>query len=104
MGLWPPSILIIFPLAVIVFFTLGYASITTICIALFAIVIFVVRALNGMPWVDVLYGVIAELLLIWALRPNIKNLIEGKERVVSISLHGKIKARREAAKDARTKS
>ena len=104
MGLWPPSILIIFPLSAIVFFTLGYASITTICIALFAIVIFVVRALNGMPWVDVLYGVIAEILLIWALRPNIKSLLAGNERVVGISLHGKIKARREAARSANTKS
>ena len=101
MGLWGPSILIIFPMALIVIFTFGYASITTICIALFATIIFTIRALNGMPWLDALYGVIATLLLVWALRPNIKSLIEGNERVVSMSLHGKIKARREAAKSAR---
>lgn len=98
MGLWGPSILIIFPMALIVLFIFGYASITTMCIALFATIIFLIRALNGMPWLDVAYGIIAELLLIWALRPNIKSLFEGNERVVGMSLHGRIKARREAAK------
>jgi glycerol-3-phosphate acyltransferase PlsY len=87
---------IILPLGVIVFFTLGYASVTTMSVALFAIIVFAVRAVNGFPWVDVLYGVLAELILIWALRPNIKSLIEGKERVVKFSLHGWLKARREA--------
>ena len=95
-GLWPWSLAIILPLGVIVFFTLGYASITTMSVALFAIIVFAVRAVNGFPWVDVLYGVLAELILIWALRPNIKSLIEGNERVVKFSLHGWLKARREA--------
>ena len=103
MGLWVTSIAIIFPLALLVFFTFGYASITTICIALFAIIIFAIRALHGFPWQDIVYGVIAELLLIWALRPNIKSLLEGNERVVSISLNGKLKARREAAKPRQPK-
>jgi len=98
MGLWAPSILIIFPMALIVIFTIGYASITTICIALFATIIFIIRAINGMPWLDALYGLIATLLLVWALRPNIKSLIAGNERVVGMSLNGRIKARREAAK------
>jgi glycerol-3-phosphate acyltransferase PlsY len=95
-GLWPWSLAIILPLGVIVFFTLGYASITTMSVALFAIIVFAVRAINGFPWVDVLYGVLAELILIWALRPNIKSLIDGNERVVKFSLHGWLKARREA--------
>jgi len=100
MGLWGPSILIIFPMALVVIFTIGYASITTIFIAVFATIIFIVRALHGMPSLDVLYGVIATLLLVWALRPNIKSLMDGNERVVSMSLHGRIKARREAAKSS----
>jgi glycerol-3-phosphate acyltransferase PlsY len=95
-GLWPWSLAIILPLGVIVFFTLGYASVTTMSVALFAIIVFAVRAVNGFPWVDVLYGVLAELILIWALRPNIKSLIDGNERVVKFSLHGWLKARREA--------
>jgi len=95
-GLWPWSLAFILPLGVIVFFTLGYASVTTMSVALFAIIVFAVRAVNGFPWVDVLYGVVAEILLIWALRPNIKSLMAGNERVVHLSLHGWLKARREA--------
>lgn len=102
-GLWPVSLAIIFPLGVLVFFTLGYASVTTMSVALFAIIIFAVRAVNGFPWIDVLYGVLAEILLIWALRPNIKNLLAGTERVVNISLHGRIKARREMEKVSESK-
>jgi len=97
-GLWPFSLLIILPLGVVVFFTLGYASITTMSVAFFAIIVFAVKAAQGsLPWVYVLYGVIAEILLIWALRPNIKSLFAGTERVVHLSLHGWIKSRREAA-------
>lgn len=102
-GLWPTSLAFILPLGVIVFFTLGYASVTTMSVAFFAIVVFAVRAVNGFPWIDVLYGVLAEVLLIWALRPNIKNLLAGTERVVNISLHGRIKAKREAAKASQPK-
>jgi glycerol-3-phosphate acyltransferase PlsY len=95
-GLWPWSLAIILPLGVVVFFTLGYASITTMSVALFAIIVFAVRAINGFPLVDVLYGVLAEIILIWALRPNIKSLLDGNERVVKFSLHGWLKSRRDA--------
>jgi glycerol-3-phosphate acyltransferase PlsY len=97
-GLWAPSVLIILPLGALVFFTIGFASVTTISVALFAIVVFAVRVLQGAPeasWFDVLYGFVALGLLIWALRPNIKKLMNGTERVVSISLHGKLKERKE---------
>jgi glycerol-3-phosphate acyltransferase PlsY len=95
-GLWSPSILIIFPLGALVFFTIGIASITTMSVALIAAIIFVIRAVQGFsPWVDVLYGVLAEILLLWALRPNLKKLFAGNERVVKYSLHGWIKAKRE---------
>lgn len=95
-GLWGPSILIIFPLGAIIFFTLGIASITTMSVALSAIIIFAVRAWLGLsPWVDVLYGVLAEILLIWALRPNLKKLFAGKERIVRQSLNGWIRSKRD---------
>ena len=103
-GLWPVSLAIILPVGAIVFFTFGYASVTTISVALIVIIVFAVRAVNGFPWMDVLYGVLAEILLLWALRPNIKNLLAGNERVVNISLHGWLKARREAAKVPEPKS
>ena len=95
-GLWGPSIFIIFPLGALLFFTVGIASITTMSVAFFAIIIFAVRAWLGYGlWIDVLYGVLAEILLIWALRPNLKNLFSGQERIVRQSLHGWIKSKRE---------
>jgi glycerol-3-phosphate acyltransferase PlsY len=45
------------------------------------IIIFGVRAALGLgPWEYIIYGVLAEILLIWTLRPNIKRLLEGTER------------------------
>ena len=83
-GLWAPSILIVFPVGFFIFFAVGYASITTMSVALVAMVIFIVRAIMGSsPWQYILYGLFAEFLLVWALRPNIKRLLEGNER-----LHG----------------
>jgi glycerol-3-phosphate acyltransferase PlsY len=97
-GLWMPSVLIILPLGALVFFTLGYASVTTLSVAFFAILVFGLRLAMGAPgadWTDILYGVIAGGLLTWALRPNIKKLLDGTERVVSISLHGRVKAKQQ---------
>jgi glycerol-3-phosphate acyltransferase PlsY len=95
-GLWGPSIFIVVPLGALVFFTLGIASITTMSVALFAVIIFAVRAWLGYaPWADVLYGVLAEILLLWALRPNLRKLFSGRERIVKQSLNGWIKSKRE---------
>ena len=96
MGLWIPSILVILPLGALAYFTIGIASVVTMMVALFAAVIFAVRAyMEWGPWAYVWYGVGAEILLIWALRPNIKKLWNGEERIITISLHGWLKARRE---------
>ncbi len=104
MGLWPGSILIILPLGMLTFFTIGIASITTMAVALFAIIIFAIRASQGlMPWIDVWYGVGAEILLIWALRPNLKKLFEGNERVVKYSLNGWLRARHQAKVEVKEK-
>ena len=95
-GLWGPSIFIIVPLGALVFFTLGIASVTTMSVAFFAIVIFAIRASLGLtPWLYVLYGVLAEALLVWALRPNLKRLFSGEERIVKQSLHGWIRSKRD---------
>jgi glycerol-3-phosphate acyltransferase PlsY len=96
LGLWPIAGLIVIPVGALVFFGLGYASVTTISVGLTAIIVFAVRAwLVHSPWIYVWYGVLAEILLLWALRPNLKKLLNGTERVVSISLHGRLKARKE---------
>jgi len=98
-GLWAPMFPIAFGAALFVWFTVGIASVTTMGIGLIIIIAFSIRAYFGLqPSIDILYGVIALILLMWALRPNLKKLIEGKERVVSLSLHGRLKARKESKK------
>jgi glycerol-3-phosphate acyltransferase PlsY len=80
-GLWWPSALIILPIAILVFVGIGYASITTLSIAVITTIIFAVRYWLGLsPLPDVFYGIIAFAMLAWALRPNIRALIEGRER------------------------
>ncbi len=101
MGLWWQSILIILPLGMLTFFSIGIASITTMAVALFAIIIFAILAAQGiLPWTYVWYGVGAELLLMWALRPNLEKLFKGEERIVKYSLNGWLRARREGKKDS----
>jgi glycerol-3-phosphate acyltransferase PlsY len=82
-ALWPPILLFILPLAALIFYFVGYASVTTLSVALIAIVVFAIRAWVGAsPWAYVFYGLAAELVLIWALRPNIRRLLNGTERLV----------------------
>jgi glycerol-3-phosphate acyltransferase PlsY len=80
-GLWWPSAFIVLPIAALVFFGIGYASVTTLSIALTVTAVFAVRHAMGLATLpDVYYGVFAFVLLAWALRPNIRALIEGRER------------------------
>lgn len=96
MGLWLPMFPIVFTVGALIWFTIGMASVATLAVGLCVIIIFAVRASIGLlPWTYIWYGVIAELLLIWALRPNIKKLMAGNERVISMSLAGRLKAKRE---------
>jgi glycerol-3-phosphate acyltransferase PlsY len=84
-GLWFPALLIIIPIALFFLFVVGYASVATMSIALSATLIFLWRALSGTgPWAHVLFGVLAEVILLWALRPNILRLIQGEERIVGL--------------------
>ena len=82
LGLWPASVLVILPLILFVYLFIGYASVTTMSIAFFATVVFLVKAIQGtLPWQYVVYGLAAEAMLVWALRPNIQRLREGTERM-----------------------
>jgi len=82
-GLWFPSLAIILPIALAILYFVGYASVTTMSIAIIASIIFAVRAIwFNAPWEYIFYGVFAELLILWALRPNIRRLINGTERLV----------------------
>ena len=82
-GLWLPSIFILVPTLLLVLFGIGYASLATMSVGLVATIIFLYRYLTGAsPWQYVLFAVIAEIILMWALRPNIRRLFNGTERLV----------------------
>ena len=97
MGLWLPMFPIAFGIGALIWFSVGIASLTTMAIGLVVIIIFAVRAALGLQEpIDITYGIVAEFLLIWALRPNIKKLLAGNERVINTSLNGWLRSRREA--------
>ena len=97
MGLWPWMFPIVFGAGAIIWFGIGIASLTTMAIGLVVIIVFAIRVSLGLQDpIDIWYGILAEALLLWALRPNIKKLFAGQERVVKFSLNGWLRARREA--------
>jgi len=80
-GLWTPALLIMFPVGLLIWWGVGYASITTLSIGVMTVIIFSIRAMLGTsPWTYALYGLLVELLMLWALRPNLRNLRLGTER------------------------
>lgn len=96
MGLWWPMFPIVFSAGLLVWFTIGIASVTTMIVGLVVTIVFAVRASQGLQDpTDIWYGVIAEILLLWALRPNIQKLLSGNERIIKYSLNGWLRARKE---------
>lgn len=82
-GLWLPMLVILPPLGALILFGVGYASVATMSVALFSTLIFAYRAHLGLaPWPYAVYGLLSLLLIVWALRPNIRRLMNGTERVV----------------------
>lgn len=80
-GLWLPSLYIILPIGLFIYFFIGYASLTTLSAGLMAVLIFGIGGFLGyFPFENLIFGVTVLLLIIWALRPNLKRLREGKER------------------------
>jgi acyl phosphate:glycerol-3-phosphate acyltransferase len=105
-GLWPATGLIILPLGLLVFLLIGYASVTTMSITVFATLIFLYQALQGSaPWEYVGYGIGVFIIVVWALRPNLKRLREGNERVVGLRayLHKRKEARSETEKSQKSR-
>lgn len=83
LGLWAPSLIITVIVGVLLLFGVGYASLATLSVGVVSAIIFAYRAwIGASPWEYVLYGLIAFALLSWALRPNIKRLLNGTERLV----------------------
>ena len=80
-GLWTAALPIVLPLVMLVYFVIGYASLTTMSIALISTLLFLVLAVQGIvPWTYVVYGLVSFAMVVWALRPNIQRLREGNER------------------------
>jgi glycerol-3-phosphate acyltransferase PlsY len=85
MSLWPWCGLIILPVSALVFILIGYASVTTLSIAVTATIIFAYLAIvYQAPWQYILYGIASLIILLWALRPNLVRLAQGNERVVGL--------------------
>jgi glycerol-3-phosphate acyltransferase PlsY len=96
MGLWAPSALIIIPIGMLILFGLGYASVATMSVGFISAVIFLFRAVFlDQPWAYVAFGILAEGILILALLPNIRRILQGTERVVGL----RAKARARPAED-----
>lgn len=84
-ALWPGSWIILLPLVAVVYVVVGYASVTTMSIAFFSLIVFGYRALTGIgPWEYTLYGVLSLLIVTHALAPNLERLKAGTERVVGL--------------------
>jgi glycerol-3-phosphate acyltransferase PlsY len=80
-ALWPWSFLIVLPIALVIWWGIGYASLATLSVAVIITVILACRAwLWHAPWEFVVYGLGAFVLLGWTLRPNLARLLRGEER------------------------
>jgi glycerol-3-phosphate acyltransferase PlsY len=82
-ALWPWSALLI-PATPILLFGTGYASVTSMTLALLVLLIFTVRAIQGLsPWAYVWgFALLTTILVFGALIPNIRRLLRGEERMV----------------------
>jgi glycerol-3-phosphate acyltransferase PlsY len=86
LALWPWSAPILIPLGVGVIALTGHTSVGSITVAVLIPIIFAMRASLGVgPWEHLIHGIGTMALTLWALRPNIKRLWEGRERRVVIS-------------------
>ncbi|MEW6568744.1 MAG: glycerol-3-phosphate acyltransferase [Chloroflexota bacterium] len=85
LGLWAPTALWVIPPALILLLVVGYASLATLSVGLLVLVTFSWRALAGLgPWEYAAFGAVAAVLLVLALRPNLRRLVSGQERLVGL--------------------
>lgn len=86
-ALWPPAAGVLLPLVPLAAALTGYASLTSMVIAVAVPVVFAIRTLlfHG-PWVGILYGLGTLGMVAWALRPNFRRLRAGTEPRLRISM------------------
>ncbi len=80
-ALWSTNLLILIPLGLIAGLLVGHASVASILVALLLPVVFAAR---GEIVYALGFGVPAMLLTLWALRPNIRRLLNREERFLPI--------------------
>jgi len=88
-ALWPWNgpIMIVGGIAIVA--VTRYASVGSITLALLLPTTFALRAwLVGAPWAYLIHGLGTAALTLWALRPNIQRLRDGRERKMSFSKNG----------------
>lgn len=84
-ALWPWSLPILLPAGLAILFLVGYASLTSTFVAIGVPILFAILAkVLGLPWIYVGYGVATMLMIVLALRPNYRRLIDGNERLVGV--------------------
>lgn len=86
-AIWWPMFPIGFVVMVLLLLVVGMASVASLAMAAIIPVVFIILYLMGYPAIDVtpaywVGGLIAAGIIAWALRPNIKRIINGTERVV----------------------
>jgi glycerol-3-phosphate acyltransferase PlsY len=87
-GLFSPAIVFVGLSALVVYIFIGYASLTTISIALFSLAIFIFRWVTGVAtWQPIIFGLLALEAVIQALAPNLQRLKAGTERMVGLRLY-----------------
>ena len=86
-AVWPPIV----PMAIVVILgvllTIGIASIASLAMSATILIAFVILYLAGVEPYDstlayIVGGIVSAAVITWSLRPNIKRLFEGKERIV----------------------
>lgn len=92
-ALWPWNAVILACTGIPVVAITRYASVASITIALLIPIIFALRAwLGDAPWPHLIHGLGTATLTLWALRPNIRRLLKGRERQVTLSQTGNDRA------------
>jgi glycerol-3-phosphate acyltransferase PlsY len=86
-AIWWPMFPIGFVVMVFLLLSVGMASVASLAMAVIVPIVFIILYLMGYPAIDVtpaywVGGLIAAGIIAWALRPNIKRIINGTERIV----------------------
>ncbi len=86
--LWPLGGLLAIPVLLAVALLTRYASVASIAVAIFLTAAFAVgSAVGKVPWAYLLHPALNLVLVLWALRPNIRRLMRGEERRIPVRIN-----------------